>query len=250
MARKLDYSLTWQAAKAQLAAHREGASAIAALFLFLPDWVARLFAGQPDMEGVTTPNAWIAAFQTYYADNWLLLLPTGLLGFFGAVALYVLLTRNDLPTIGSALGKALALLPFYFIVQLAGGLATLGGLLLLIVPGLYLAGRLTPLGAVSVAETERGFAGALSRAWELTRGNGWATLFLTFVVALVASLTAMVIGLLVGLLCRLIAGAQGVPFVETGVEAALGAGIATLMLSLSVAIYRQLAGQDAAAVRR
>jgi hypothetical protein len=243
VARKLDYSLTWQAAKAQLMVHREGAGAIAALFLFLPDWIARLFAGQPDMEGVTTPNGWIAAFQAYYSEHWTLLLPTGLLSFFGAVALYVLLTRNDLPTVGSALGKAVALLPYYFIVQLAGGLVTLGGLLLLILPGLYLAGRLTPLGAVSVAETERGLAGALSRAWELTRGNGWATLLLTFVVALVASLTALIIGLLVGLLCRLIAGAEGVPLVETGVDAALGAGITTLMLSLSVAIYRQLDGQ-------
>ncbi len=244
VARKLDYSLTWQAARAQLAAHREGVGAIGALFLFLPDWVARLFAGEPDMEGVTTPRAWLTAFQTHYAEHWSLLLPTGLLSFFGAVALYVLLTRNDLPTIGSALGKALVLLPFYFVVQLAGGLATLGGLILFVLPGLYLAGRLAPLGAVSVAETERGFAGALSRAWDLTRGNGWATFFLTLVVALVASVTAMVIGLLVGLLCRLLAGPEGVPFVETGIDAALGAAIATLLLSLSVAIYRQLAGQD------
>ena len=153
----------------------------------------------------------------------------------------MLLTRRDLATIGSALGKALALLPFYFIVQLAGGLITLAGFLALILPGMYFAGRLTPLGAVAVAETERGFSGTIARAWDLTRGNGWSIFFLTLVVALVASLTAMIVGLMVGLACRLLAGAEGVPFIETGVDAALGAVIATLMVSLSVAIYRNLA---------
>ncbi|MCC6479151.1 hypothetical protein [Sphingorhabdus sp.] len=241
MNRKLDYSSVWKDTQAQLHTHREGVGAISGLFLFVPDWVSRLFAGQPDMEGAATPAEILAAFQAYYADNWLTLLPTGLLSFFGAVAIYVLLTRKDMATIGSALGKALALLPFYFIVQLAGGLITLAGIIAFILPGIYLAGRFTPLGAVAVAETERGFSGAIARAWDLTRGNGWSIFFLTLVVALVASLTAMIIGMFVGLACRLLAGTEGVPFIETGVDAALGAVIATLMVSLSVAIYRYLA---------
>lgn len=244
MNRKLDYSRVWQETQAQLAAHREGVGAVSGLFLFLPDWIARLFAGQPDLEGVTKPAQILAAFQSFYLENWQLLLPTGLLGFFGAVTIYVLLTRNDLTTIGSALGKALALLPFYFIVQLAGGLAMLGGFLLLLLPGMYLSGRLTPLSAITVAETGRGFSGIFSRTLELTRGNGWSVFFLTLVVALVASLTAMIIGILVGLICRLLAGPDGVPFIETGIDAALGAVIATLMVSLTVAIYRHLAAQD------
>ena len=241
MNRKLDYSSVWKDTQALLNTHREGVGAISGLFLFVPDWVSRLFAGQPDLEGASTPAEILAAFQVYYAGNWLTLLPTGLLSFFGAVAIYVLLTRRDLATIGSALGKALALLPFYFIVQLAGGLITLAGFLALILPGMYLAGRLTPLGAVAVAETKRGFSGTIARVWNLTRGNGWSIFFLTLVVALVASLTAMIIGLFVGLACRLLVGAEGVPFIETGVDAALGAVIATLMVSLSVAIYRNLA---------
>ena len=245
MSRKFDYSSVWQVTQAQLAAHREGVGAIAGLFLFLPDWIARLFAGQPDLQGATTPAQMLLAFQSFYLENSAVLLPTGLLGFFGAVAIYVLLTRADMSTIGSALAKALALLPFYFLVQISGGLIMLGGFLLFILPGMYLSGRLTPLGAIAVAETDRGFAGAFSRAWELTRGNGWTVFFLTLVVALVASLTAMIVGLIVGLACRLLAGPEGVPFVETGVDAALGAVIAALMVSLTVAIYRQLSAQHA-----
>jgi hypothetical protein len=242
--RKLDYSATWNDTKALLRAHRDGVLAISALFLFLPDWVARLFAGQPDLEGVKSPSQMLDVFQAFYAEHWPLLLPICLLGFFGAVALYVLLTRKDMPTVGAALGKALAFLPFYFIVQLAGGLLTFGAMLLLILPGLYIAGRLTPLAAVTVTESERGFTGVIARAWELTRYNGWAIFFFTIIVALIASLTAMVAGLIVGIVCRLIAGAAGVPFVETGVDAAFGAMVATLMLALSVGIYQRLAAQD------
>lgn len=245
MNRKLDYSSVWRTTQSQLNSHREGVGAISGLFLFLPDWIARLFAGQPDLQGASTPAQMLLAFQDFYFENWPVLLPTGLLGFFGAVAIYVLLTRNDLSTVGSALGKALALLPFYFLVQLSGGLVMLGGFLLFILPGMYLSGRLTPLGPIVVAETERGFSGAFSRAWELTRGNGWSVFFLTLIVALVASLTAMIIGLIVGLACRLLAGPEGVPFVETGIDAGFGAVIATLMVSLTVAIYRHLSAEEA-----
>jgi hypothetical protein len=237
---KLDYSSVWKQTQTQLASHREGVAAIAGAFLFLPDWVARLFSGQPDLEGVKTPAAMMAAFQDFYAENWPLLLPAGLISLFGATAIYILLTRKDMPTIGAVLRQALILLPFYFLIQLIGGFATLFGVLLLILPGLYLAGRLTPLAPVTAAEAERGVSGIIARSWELSRGNGWSIFFLTLVVALVASLTAMVIGVLIGLVCRLTAGPEGIAIIETGVDAALGAAIATIMISLSVAIYRDL----------
>lgn len=240
MNHKLDYSSVWKETQTQLASHREGVAAIAGAFLFLPDWVARLFSGQPDLEGIKTPAALMAAFQDFYAENWPLLLPTGLITLFGAAAIYIVLTRQDMPTVGAALRQALILLPFYFLMQLIGGFATLFGVLLLILPGLYLAGRLTPLAPLTVAETERGVSGIIARSWELSRGNGWSIFLLTFVVALTASLAAMVIGVLIGVVCRLIAGPDGVAIVETGVDAALGAAIATIMISLSVAIYRHL----------
>ena len=240
MARKLDYSSIWKDTQTQLATHREGVAAIAGVFLFLPDWVARLFSGQPDIEGANTPAAMIAAYQEFFADNWLLLLPSGLLGLFGAAALYVLLTRQDMATIGSALRQALILLPFYFLMQLIGGVATMLGLLLLVLPGLYIAGRLVPLASVTVAETRLGLTGILSRSWKMTEGNGWSIIFLALIVSLVSTLAAMVIGLIVGLICRLAAGPDGVPLIETGVDTALGAAIATIMISLSVAIYRHL----------
>ncbi len=243
MTTKLDYSRTWQEATALLRAHRDGVIAIAALFTFLPDWIAKLFAGAPDMEGVTTLAAYIAAYETYHLANWPLLLPMTLIGFFGGVALYMLLTRTDLSTIGSALSKAAALLPLYFIVQLAGNLFMAFGLMLFILPGLYIAGRLVPLGAVTVGESERGFAGVIRRTWDLTRGQGWAIFFLVLVVFLVASLTAIIIGLIVGLICRLLAGPTGVPFIETGVDAALGTVVMVMIMAVSVAVYRGLKGK-------
>ncbi|MGL5840068.1 MAG: hypothetical protein ACRCY3_16365 [Sphingorhabdus sp.] len=243
MTRKIDYSQTWAVTLTLLRTHRDGVVAIAALFVFLPDWIGRLFAGQPDMEGVTTFAAYLEAFQSYYAENWPLLLATGLLGFFGGVALYVLLARKDIPTIGAVLAKALAFLPFYFIVQLAGSAMTVLGFISFIVPGLYVAGRLMPLGVVTISESERGFSGVLSRTWGMSKGNGWAIFFLTLIVAFIASLTAIIVGLMVGLVCRLIAGSNGIPFIETGVDAALATAVTVLILALSVAVYRML-GSD------
>ena len=245
MTRKLDFSVTWAGTRALLDAHKEGLTAFAGLLLFLPDWAGRLFAGEPDMEGVSTPAAMLGAIQDYYASNWAILLPTGLVSFFGAVAIYVLLVRRDVPTNGAALGRALALLPFYFVVQLVGGLITFAAMLLLIVPALYVSGRFSVLGAVAIGESERGLTGSISRAWDLTSGNGWAAFGLVLIVALVSGLIAAVTGLMVGLFCRLIVGPEGIPFVETGIDAAFGAAISTIMLALSVSIYRQLSAQDA-----
>jgi hypothetical protein len=244
MVRTLDYSAVWNDSKALLRGHREGIGAIAGLFVFLPEWASRLFAGGPNLESAKTVPAMLAAYQEYISDNWFILLPAGLISLFGGVVIYALLTRKDLPTIGGALGLALRLLPLYFIAHLAAGFATFIGFLLLVIPGIYLSGRLTPLGAVVVGEPERSLSGAFSRTWDLTRNNGWSVFFLTLVVALVASLTVLIIGLFVGLVTRLAAGPEGVPFVETGISAALGAGVTTLMIVLGVAIYRHLAGQD------
>lgn len=240
MTRKLDYSYIWKDTQSQLASHREGIAAITGVFLFLPDWVAQLFSGELDLSGAVGPSAMIATLQEFFNQNWPILLPTGLLSMFGAAAIYVLLTRRDMATIGSALRQALILLPFYFLMQLVGGFATIFGLILLIIPGFYIAGRLTPLAAVTVAETQLGVSGIVSRTWKLTEGNGWSIFFLALVISLVASLTAMVIGMIVGLVCRVLAGPDGVPLIETGVNSALGAVISAILISLSVAIYRHL----------
>jgi hypothetical protein len=244
MVRTLDYSAVWNDTKALFSAHREGLGAIAGLFLFLPDWASQLFAGKPDLEGAKSVPDVVAAYQQFASDNWFILLPSSLISLFGGVAIYALLTRKDLPTIGGTLGLALRLLPLYFISHLAGGFATFAGILLLIIPGIYLSGRLTPLGAVLVGEPDRSLSGVFSRTWDLTRNNGWAVFFLTLVVALVASLTVLIVGLFVGLAARLAGGPEGVPFLETGISAALGAGVTTLMIVLGVAIYRHLAAQD------
>ncbi len=69
MNRKLDYSSVWKTTQSQLNAHREGVGAISGLFLFLPDWIARLFAGQPDLQGATTPAQMLLAFQSFYLET-------------------------------------------------------------------------------------------------------------------------------------------------------------------------------------
>jgi hypothetical protein len=242
--RTFDYSLIWNDALSLFRTHREAIIPIAALFLFIPGWIAGLFAGQPDLEGLVTPAEMVAEFQRYYLANWPVLLTTRLVGMFGAIAIYVLLLRKDVPTVGGALALAITLFPIFFLTSLFGNFVVFGGLMLLLIPGLYLAGRLVTLGAVAVAERDRGVAEIIMRAWDMTRGKGWAAFFLTLIVTLVAGLIIMVVGLLVGILCRLVVGPAGLPFVETGVDAVMGAMVGTLMLALAAAIYRQLGTHD------
>jgi hypothetical protein len=73
----------------------------------------------------------------------------------------------------------------------AGILATLGiivGLILLIVPGLFLLTRWALIPAVIVIEKRRA-GDSFDRSWELTRGHGW-TVFGSLVVAFIAYVVA------------------------------------------------------------
>lgn len=240
MQRKFDYSSVWADTQALLSAHREAIAAVAGVFLFLPDWASRLFIGKIAPSDATTPFEKIAEYQDFIASNWTILVPTGLLNLFGAVAVYTLLLRKDLASVGLALKHSLILLPIYFLVQLGGSLFTIAGFFVLILPGFYVVGRLAPLAAVTVAETDRGLSGIFSRAWQLTQGNGWAVFLLVFLVSLAAAIAVFVIGLIIALACRITFGAEGLPLLEHGVDAFLGAVTTTVMVSLSVAIYRAL----------
>jgi hypothetical protein len=243
MADRLDFSATWADATGLLRAHSEGLGAIAGLFLFMPDWASRmLVTPSAAMEAPANFTQLALSMQEQFATYWYILIPVLLLKLFGAVALYVLLTRRDLPSIGAALRMALPILPFYVLAEIAVGLLTGFGFVLLILPGLYLIGRFAPLGPVVVAERTRDPLGAIGRAWDMTRNKGWAIFFLLFVVAIILVILSFVIEMLVGLPSKLFAGPEGIPLLQNGVAALLATFLTLVTTALTVAIYRQLSG--------
>lgn len=108
---------------------------------------------------------------------WRLALPS-LIGAFGQLAAtHLVLRGSDTPR--DALAAALAVFPAYVLAQLLGSLPVGLGLLLLLVPGLWLFSRLLFLsGPVALAETTSPVA-LLRRSWALSEGHGLQlTLFL------------------------------------------------------------------------
>ena len=108
---------------------------------------------------------------------WRLAVPSLIAAFGQLAATYLVLRGNATPR--EALAAALAAFPAYALAQVSGSLPVGLGLLLLLVPGLWLFARLLFLsGAVVLAEGGTPFA-LLRRSWALSEGQGLQlTLFL------------------------------------------------------------------------
>lgn len=244
MPRTLDYSATWAETAASLGAHKEALGAIAGLLLFIPNWVQGMLIEKLDVDGLTPgTNPW-GIIAEHLGVYWYLYLPMILMSLVGSASIYALFTRKDLPRVGDAVMAGLAITPVYFLSQVVVGFATGIALIALIVPGLYVIGRLTPAAPALVAEPSRGALGSIRYAWELTRENGWTVFGLLLIVAIVAGISLLVIQLISNLAITLIAGPEGIPLLQTGIGAATETLVTVLMTGLGAAIYHQLAGQE------
>lgn len=108
---------------------------------------------------------------------WRLAVPSLIAAFGQLAATHLVLRGNATPR--EALAAALAVFPAYALAQLLGSLPVGLGLLLLVVPGLWLFARLLFLsGAVALAEGGTPIA-LLRRSWAMSEGQGLQlTLFL------------------------------------------------------------------------
>ncbi|HXQ12939.1 MAG TPA: hypothetical protein VN805_18260 [Caulobacteraceae bacterium] len=123
--------------------------------------------------------------------------------YFGSVALIVYYELAGEAPIGAqaAFSAAAGRFGVLFGANILSGLAVLGGLIALILPGLFLMTAWMPLTAVVVAE-QFGVTASLGRAWRLTQGHRWLLggLLALYVAGavLLFSLLALVVGLTQG----------------------------------------------------
>jgi hypothetical protein len=240
----LSYSAVWAETVALLRRHASLVATVAGVFLFLPGLLVAYFLPQPE---AATVERLIAAWSDYGSANWPWLLLNSLMVMVGSIAILLLLFARDI-SVGGAIAAAIVLLPSYFLASLLGNLAIGFGFLFLILPGIYLIGRLGPLNAVVVAETHRNPIAALRRCWALTRGHGWAIAGLILLVAIAAAIVVGAATTLLGILFVLVAGQDLGQLLVLIVRTAGNAAMVTLLLVLGAALYRQLAeGRSAAA---
>lgn len=237
------YSAVWDDTARLLRENARLLAAIAGVFIFLPGLLVDHYLPPPEP---AVANRVVEAMVGYYSDNWPWLLLQALISMVGTAAmLRLLLVRGT--SVAGALGFALLLLPFYFLLSVAVTIIVFVGFALLVVPGLYLIGRLVPAAPIMVAENRRNPIEAIRRSFAITGGRGWAVFGLVFIVGLVGLIATGVAGIMLGLGFVLAFGRELGSFLGEIAGSALAALFAAVMLTLYAAIYRALAGPDSAA---
>lgn len=240
---KFDMGAAWDDAIQLLKAHRPLTGTIAAVFLFLPALAVAWFGPAPiEPPAEATIDQLTAAMQ----QNILQMLPyqigVALFTMFGTVAIMRLWLSRSSTSVGEALGFAASMLLTILAVQILTGLMLGVGFLLLIIPGLYLIGRLAFVAPLVADRAIRNPAEVIATSWQMTRGNGWRIFLFLFLVTLVVIIAASLVGGLVGM----IGGAGSVGKMLGGlVEAGFGLVATMISIAISAAAYRQLATTQA-----
>ena len=222
--------------------------ALAGPFWFLPAFALGMLVPRPPAlpaqasPGTRDAVEWADQFAAWVAQHggWYVL--GAAIAGWGTVAAYTLYLDRARPSVAEALRSAAGLWPRYMLLSALTGLMALAGLMLWILPGLYLLGRLLPSGPALVAERPLGAVAAVGRGFQVSKGAG---LPLMTAVAATYGLGWLLQQPLVSLDIWLRARASGPnPVALATVDAAaaaIGAGAATAMALLAVAAYRRLA---------
>ena len=195
--------------------------AIAGVFFLLP-WLVLSFV-VPLLEAIA------ATIQPYL----LLIIFFSIMIMIGQLAIWTLVMASDRPTVGETIKTAWLFLPFYFLIDILRNIIVGVGLLLFILPGIYLVCRLAPIGAIAIAEDIRNPFKAIQRSFEVTKSNALPIFAFLLIVVITFLLISLAVSYVIGTL-----------FV-TGIVSAAGTTIFALM---QVAIYRQLTGAGTLAV--
>ncbi len=239
------YDRVWADVVAMIRANAGLLATLAGVFVFLPSLALGMYAPMPAPPTGADGSEGMRFLIDYYGNNLPLLLLVNIVGTFGQAAILSLLLDQQRPTVGEALGSSARLLPLYLVLTVLTNFAVGIGLVLFLVPGIYLMGRLAIAGPVMIAEGVGSPVEAIRQGWIYTRGLGWRIAGLALLVGVVAwiavsaasSVLAVVAGLALPTGSRAIARA----FAD-----ALGGGALAVLISVLVAaIYRQLRGGPA-----
>jgi hypothetical protein len=237
---KFSYSEVWEDTILLLRSNASLVAALAGAFLFLPALLVGHFL--PQAVPGDDLGAYLRDFGDYLRQNSIWLMLQALANAIGMIAILILVFARQGTSVGGALTAAIVILPFYFVAGLIANFIVLAGLILFIVPGLYLFARLVPLGPVVVAENRRNPLTAIARAFEVTKGNGWAVLGLVILVAIPGAILIQLVNILFGIVFGIAAGRDVAQLLRLIVTSAAAAALTVVLLLLYAALYRALAG--------
>jgi len=153
----------------------------------------------PDVASRADFAAMLAAFGTpgFKVANLALMLISIWMGIAitGAV---LRVSHGDSPTVGDTLGSSLRMFPAALLGSILLGLGVCVGLVLLVIPGLYLMGRWMCFGTALMDERGSGVQ-ALGRSWRLTQGHWWRSVAVLSVACLLIFVVTMIGSMLIGI---------------------------------------------------
>lgn len=240
------YNAVWDDTGRLLRAHGALLAAIAGVFVFLPTLLVGHFLPPPEVPDGMELREYLRIFLGHLKENSLWLVLESFVIMVGSAAM-LRLALGPRVTVAGAIRFGLVLLPAYSILSVMTNVMVLAGMLLLIVPGLYLWGRVLPAAPAMVAEERRNSIDALKRGFALSAGRGWAILGLVLLVMIPGAILAWVIERLAGIALILAAGQELGKMLTAIVYCALNAMLTIVLVMLSAAIYRALAAPEAKA---
>ena len=155
---------------------RELLLALAGPFWFLPSFALVMLVPPPPAlpagvsAGSRDATVWAEALAQWLAaqGGWYLLGAAA--GAWGTTTVYALYLDRSRPDVRDALMVGVALWPRYMLMSAVTGVAALAGLLLWVVPGVYVLARVFAAGPALVAERPVGAMAAIGRGFGLSRG--------------------------------------------------------------------------------
>lgn len=234
------FANVWEDAGRMLAANAGLLAAIAGVFLFLPAAIeARYYAAPalPIGSSAAEMADWQFLMGAYIRANWWWILLSSTAYFVGIVALYLLLLTPRI-TVGAAVAKAFGIMPLYIILAFIVGLAVFGGTMLLIVPGIFLMGKLVLSTPIMVAETPRSPFAAIRLSWARST-RPWWTAGLVILVYFAAAFVTLAIRIGLGTVILLLLGPDGVGGLLLALlQALMATAVAVLVILVTAALYR------------
>ena len=220
---------------------------IAGLFLFLPQFgILLLLPPMPPLavtEGMDEAAqrelaqqivAWASSYGGWYVLGALLVQA-------GTLVVLMLYLERDRPDLGQAMSRSLRLFPRFLLAMIIVGLPIgLGVLtLILLIPGIYLLGRLLAVGPVLVAEAPISVSRSIARSWALTRGHGIALAGLMAITIFGGSVLTAPFTLLDKSLRAAVPNPVAIAMVDAAAAAVTVAALLATVL-IQIAAYRRL----------
>jgi hypothetical protein len=242
---KFSYSAVWNDSVELIRSNAAILMALAGVFFFLPSLAFLNFFPPPQGSAGGDPNAALQLILEYYKASMLWMLLVFVVKSIGTISMLMVLL-GPRTTVGGAIASSPIILPFYIAATLLAFIAGMVGLLFLIVPGLYLFGRLVLVGPVVVVEGQRNPLAAITRSLALTKGNGWAVVGLFILIVLTGYVLISVAVWIVGSVLTLAVGKDIGAFLALLIQTLGGAALDTVIVALTASLYRALAGEKSA----